>query len=73
MRTLALAAISAALVAAITATRRRSVQRSWFSNAARLEHPLTASGTMFWSSHIVKSLALTAAVVSSGARSCALW
>ena len=73
MRTLALAAISVALVAAITATRIRSVQRSWLSNAAWLEHPLTASGTMFWSPHIVDSLALAATMVPSGARSGALW
>ena len=74
MRTLVLAAISAALLAAVTATRRMSVWRSGYPNAAhRLERPLTASGTIFWSSHIVEFLTLTTAVVSSGARSCALW
>ena len=55
MRTFALAAISAALLAAISATRRMSVHYLGLSNAAyRLEHPLTASGTLFWSPLIVK-------------------
>ena len=74
MRTLALAAISAALLAATTATRRMSVWRSGLSNATlRLERPLTTTGAFFWSSHIVDSQTLTAAVSSSGARSCTLW
>lgn len=74
MRTRALAVISAALLAAISATGRMSVQRVGPSNAAhRLEHPLTASGTMFRSPLIVISLALAAAVISSSARSYTLW
>ena len=73
-RTVALAAISAALVAAETATRTTSVQRSRLSDTGhRLEHPLTASGTIFWSPLIMESLAFAAAVVPSGARSYALW
>ena len=74
MRTLALAAISAALLAAKTATRRMSVLRSGLLNIKhRLEHPLTASGTVLWSPLIIEPLAFAAAVVSSGARSYALW
>ena len=74
MRTLALAAISAALLADIAATRIMSVRRCGLSIAAhRLEHPLTATGTVFWSPLIVESLALAAAVIYSGARSCSMW
>lgn len=74
MRTLALAAISAALLADIAATRIMSVQRCGLSIVAhRLEHPLTATGTVFWSPFIVEFLALAAAVISSGARSCTIW
>lgn len=74
MRTLALAAISAALLAAITAARRMSVQNFGLSNAARrLEYQLTASWALFWSPLVMESLPLAAAVVFSGARSCALW
>ena len=74
MRTVALAAISAALVASEIATRRMSVQDPGLSSTRhRLEHPLTASGTVFWSPLIIESLTFAATVVSSGARSYALW
>lgn len=73
MRTVALAAISAALVAAEIATRRMSVQGSGlWKTRLRLEHALTASGTVFWSPLIMESLAFTSAIVSAGARSYAL-